>query len=96
MLVIGVKGYYFGNKVDMIIVFWECFLDVWVMGNLDFVGVFRVLMFEDVFVWIEEFLICIGEYVNFIIFIGCDILFEVFFDNIQVFYLVVEKYNKGR
>jgi hypothetical protein len=74
----------------------ECPSDVWVMGNLDPVGVFRVLTPEDVFARTEELLTCTGEYANFIISTGCDTPPEVPFDNIQAFYLAVEKYNKGR
>ena len=48
MLATGAKGYHFGNKADMITALRECPSDVWVMGNLDPVGVFRVLTPEDV------------------------------------------------
>ena len=96
MLATGAKGYHFGNKADMITALRECPSDVWVMGNLDPVGVFRVLTPEDVFARTEELLTCTGEYANFIISTGCDTPPEVPFDNIQAFYLAVEKYNKGR
>lgn len=65
MLATGAKGYHFGNKADMIIALRECPSDVWVMGNLDPVGVFRVLTPEDVFARTEELLTCTGEYANF-------------------------------
>ena len=96
MLATGAKGYHFGNRADMITALRECPSDVWVMGNLDPVGVFRVLTPEDVFARTEELLTCTGEYANFIISTGCDTPPEVPFDNIQAFYLAVEKYNKGR
>ena len=96
MLATGAKGYHFGNKADMITALRECPSDVRVMGNLDPVGVFRVLTPEDVFARTEELLTCTGEYANFIISTGCDTPPEVPFDNIQAFYLAVEKYNKGR
>lgn len=96
MLATGAQGYHFGNKADMLAALRECPSDVWVMGNLDPVGVFRMLTPEEVFAQTEELLSRTAGYANFIVSTGCDTPPEVPFDNIQAFYLAVEKYNKGR
>ena len=74
----------------------ECPSDVWLMVILDPVCVFRMLTPEEVFAQTEELLSRTGGYANFIVSTGCDTPPEVPFDNIQAFYLAVEKYYKGR
>lgn len=93
MVVIGVVVYYFGNKIDMVEVLKEVFVDVFVMGNFDLVSLFKVVILEVMKKVIFDLLEVIWFYFNFVFFSGCDILFYMLFENIDVFFVVLNEFN---
>lgn len=64
MLKAGAKGYHFGNKADMVEVLKVCPADVLVMGNLDPVGIFKMVSPEVPFANIEAFYQAVERYNN--------------------------------
>lgn len=93
MLETGAAGYHFGNKANMVDVLQQCDENVLVMGNLDPVGVLKMMTSKEVSQATKELLEKTAKYKNFIISSGCDVPPYVPLKNIEVFYDAVKEFN---
>ena len=96
MLETGAMGYHFGNKADMLEILKQVPQNVLVMGNLDPVGVFKMMSSEEVFLITRKLLEKTVQYKNYIISSGCDVPPNVPLKNIKAFYEAVRSFNADR
>lgn len=89
----GAAGLHFGNRCDMVQALRDCPQDVWVMGNLDPVGVIQQASPDKVYAETSALLQATREWPNFILSTGCDVPPHVPFENIEAFYKALDAYN---
>lgn len=89
----GAAAYHFGNAIDMGPVLASAPKDVFIMGNIDPVGVFKMGTEEDIRNAVNNLLDLARGNDRFIISSGCDTPPEVPFGNIEAFYDAVEKFK---
>lgn len=94
MLEVGAMGYHFGNKANMTEILQQCSADVLVMGNIDPVGVLKMLPAEEVKTITNSLLEATKGYNNYVLSTGCDVPPHIPAENIEAFYNVVKEYNK--
>ena len=94
MISTGAKAIHLGNKIDIVKVLREVPSDVLVMGNMDPVGVFKMMKPEEVFEETNKLLEQTTQFRNFIISTGCDTPPGVPIENVKAFFKAVEEYNK--
>lgn len=93
MISTGAGALHFGNKIDLANALSEIPEEIFVMGNLDPVNVFKMASPETVYNTTFELLEKTAKYKNFIISSGCDIPPGVPVDNIKAFFDAVNKFN---
>ena len=93
MLHTGAHGYHFGNAMNMMDALETCPQDALVMGNLDPVGVFRMLTPEQVKQATKNLLEQTAGYRNFVLSSGCDVPPHTPFENVKAFYEALAEYN---
>ncbi len=96
MLYTGAKGYHFGNAIDMFETLKKCPKDVLIMGNLNPVGVLKMMNPEGVYTETSKLLEATKEFNNYILSSGCDVPPHVNLENIDAFYKALENFNKNR
>ncbi|MGA7721752.1 MAG: uroporphyrinogen decarboxylase family protein [Ignavibacteriaceae bacterium] len=96
MLSTGARALHFGNKIDIVKVLDEAPGNVLILGNLDPVGVFKLLNASQVYDETMKLLEKTSGYKNFIISTGCDTPPGVPLENVEAFFDAVQKYNSGR
>lgn len=95
MISTGAKALHFGNKIDILKVLNEAPDDILILGNLDPVGVFKMLKPSDVYNETMSLLKQTSNYKNFIISTGCDTPPGIPIENIQAFFSAVQNYNSS-
>lgn len=95
MIQSGAMALHFGNAVDMVATLQQCPSDVWVMGNLDPVGVLKQAEATDVYEKTLDLLNKTASYSNFVLSSGCDMPPGVPEENIQAFYQALEMFNRN-
>ena len=93
MLATGAKAYHFGNAVSMTEVLEQCPKDTLVMGNIDPVGVMRMMTPEGVAKEVAALLDRTSQYQNFVLSTGCDVPPNVPEANIRAYYDALAAYN---
>lgn len=93
MIESGAMALHFGNAVDMVSTLEQCPADIWVMGNLDPVGVLKQADALQVYEHTLDLLQKTAAYPNFILSSGCDMPPGVPEENIQAFYRALEQFN---
>ncbi len=93
MLYTGAGAYHFGNAIDMVKTLDECPQDVLVMGNIDPVGILRMMGPEDIKRKVHALLENTAAYPNFVLSTGCDVPPHVPIENIQAYYDALYEYN---
>lgn len=96
MLATGAHAYHFGNAVSMTDTLAECPPDVLVMGNIDPVGVLRMLPPEQVKRQTRELLEQTAGYPNFVLSTGCDVPPHVPLANIEAYYEALDEFNSRK
>lgn len=94
MLATGASGYHFGNSIDMVLALQQCPSDVWVMGNIDPVSMFKMAPPRVLYEVTMDLLLRTARYPNFILSSGCDIPPEVPLENIEMFYQALADFNR--
>jgi uroporphyrinogen decarboxylase len=94
MLFTGAKAYHFGNAANMIQSLEQCPSNVLVMGNIDPVGVLKMMSPTEVEIQVSMLLEQTSLFPNFILSTGCDVPPNVNISNIQAFYNALMKFNK--
>ncbi len=94
MTSVGAKAYHFGNKIDMADALAHSPSDSLVMGNLDPVGIFRMMSPAEVAAETVKLLEKCAGYGNFVISTGCDTPPQVPLENIAAFYETVAGFRR--
>ena len=93
MVATGAKAYHFGNAASMTEALEQCPQDALVMGNVDPVGVLRLMPPEGVEKAVTQLLEQTAAYPNFVLSTGCDVPPGVPEANIQAYYAALAAYN---
>ena len=93
MVATGAKAYHFGNAVSMIEALKECPADSLVMGNIDPVGVLRMMSPEEVKCQVTSLLDAVAQYPNFVLSTGCDTPPHLPQENIKAYYEALDAFN---
>lgn len=93
MLRTGAKAYHFGNAISMVDALKQCPADVLVMGNINPVGVLRMMSSEQVAREVTSLLEQTAEFPNFVLSTGCDVPPCVPDENIEAYYRALSDFN---
>lgn len=93
MLHTGAKAYHFGNAISMVEVLKQCPDDVLVMGNINPVGVLRMMSPQQIEQEVISLLEQTAEFPNFVLSTGCDVPPCVPTENIQAYYHALSVFN---
>lgn len=96
MLYTQANGYHFGNAIDMAEALEQCPANVLVMGNIDPVGVLKMMKPEQVKEQVAALLEITKEYPNFLLSTGCDVPPHVPGENIRAYYEALSEFNQQR
>jgi uroporphyrinogen decarboxylase len=96
MLHTGANGYHFGNAIDMVETLHACPKDKLIMGNVDPVGVMKMLSAEEVKTYVADLLDKTAGFDNFVLSTGCDMPPHVPAANINAFFEALAVYNQKR
>jgi len=95
MLYTGANAYHFGNAIDMVEALNSCPKDKLIMGNVDPVGVMKMLSAKDVKAYTSDLLNRTSIFDNFVLSTGCDLPPHVPAENISAFFEALNEYNKA-
>lgn len=93
MLSTGAAGYHFGNAMNMVSALKDCPQDVLVMGNLNPVGVLKMMTPEKVKTETLKLLEQTASFPNFVLSSGCDMPPFVPKANIEAFFNALNQFN---
>lgn len=96
MLYTGAWAYHFGNAMNMEQALEKCPEDVLVMGNIDPVGVLKMMSPEQVKSEVTALLEKTARFRNYILSTGCDVPPHVSLENIAAYYEALKEFNKKR
>ena len=96
MLYTGANAYHFGNAIDMVEALNSCPKDKLIMGNVDPVGVMKMLSAKDVKAYTSDLLNRTSTFDNFVLSTGCDLPPHVPAENISAFFEALNEYNKAK
>ncbi len=94
MLYTEAGAYHFGNAIDMVGALKACPADVLVMGNIDPVGVMKMMAPDEVRRQVGDLLERTKNFKNYVLSTGCDIPPHVSLDNIKAFYEALNRFNE--
>lgn len=93
MIATGAKAYHFGNAVSMTDVLGKCPADALVMGNINPVGVLKMMSPEAVENEVTNLLNQTASFPNYVLSTGCDVPPHVPEENIKAYFKALEKFN---
>jgi len=93
MLYTGANAYHFGNAIDMVETLKFCPKDKLIMGNVDPVGVMKMLTPVKIKNYVTDLLEKTAEFDNFVLSTGCDLPPHVPADNINAFFEALVHFN---
>lgn len=93
MLQTGAMACHFGNKIDIMDVLKEAPSDIWIMGNLDPVGLFKMSSAKELKQATSDMLNATSSYKNYVLSTGCDVPPHIPLENINAFYEALHEYN---
>ncbi len=96
MLSSGANAYHFGNTIDMVQTLESCPTDKLIMGNVDPVGIMKMLRAADVRAYVTRLLQNTSRYANFVLSTGCDLPPHVPLENISAFYQALAEFNHSQ
>ncbi|MDR1097253.1 MAG: uroporphyrinogen decarboxylase family protein [Tannerella sp.] len=94
MLYTGAKAFHFGNAISMVETLEQCPAGVLVMGNIDPVGILRMMTPEQVKSKVASLLEQTAGFPNFVLSTGCDVPPHVPDENIRAYYDALSEYNR--
>ncbi len=94
MLHTGAGAYHFGNAIDMAKTLDECPQNVLIMGNIDPVGILKMMSPENIKKEVTSLLERTQAYPNFVLSTGCDVPPYVPIANIEAYYQALNEYNQ--
>jgi uroporphyrinogen decarboxylase len=95
MLYTGANAYHFGNAIDMVETLKYCPKDKLIMGNVDPVGVMKMLSPNEIKAYVSDLLKRTTGFNNFVLSTGCDLPPHVPAENIRAFFEALEQYNQN-
>lgn len=95
MLYTGANAYHFGNAIDMVETLKYCPKDKLIMGNVDPVGVMKMLSPVEIKAYVSDLLKKTSGFDNFVLSTGCDLPPHVPAENIRAFFDALEQYNQN-
>lgn len=93
MLQAGAMACHFGDKLDIVDVLKESPSEVWVMGNLDPVSLFKMSSADELKQATLSMLNATAGYKNYVLSSGCDVPPHTPLENIDAFYEALNEYN---
>lgn len=93
MLYTGADAYHFGNAINMVEALRSCPKDKLILGNVDPVGVMKMLSSAEVKAYVSNLLSRTAEFDNFVLSTGCDLPPHVPAENISAFFEALDEYN---
>jgi uroporphyrinogen decarboxylase len=93
MLFTGANAYHFGNAIDMVETLKSCPADKLIMGNVDPVGVMKMMSPAEIKSYIADLLLKTAEFDNFVLSTGCDLPPHVPAANVQAFFEALAEFN---
>lgn len=94
MLYTGADAYHFGNAIDMVETLKYCPEDKLIMGNVDPVGVMKMLSPNEIKAYVSDLLKRTSGFDNFVLSTGCDLPPHVPAENIEAFFDALVEYNQ--
>ena len=88
------KAYHFGNAISMVETLERCPAETLVMGNIDPVGILRMMTPEQVKKEVTSLLEQTSRFPNFVLSTGCDVPPHVPAENIRAYYDALSEYNE--
>lgn len=95
MLYTGANAYHFGNAINMVETLKYCPKDKLIMGNVDPVGVMKMLSPIEIKAYVSDLLKRTSGFDNFVLSTGCDLPPHVPAENIQAFFEALDEYNQN-
>lgn len=93
MLNTGAAAYHFGNAIDMVETLKVCPADKLIMGNVDPVGVMKMMNPAEIKSYIGDLLVKTAEFPNFVLSTGCDLPPHVPAENVIAFFEALQDFN---
>jgi uroporphyrinogen decarboxylase len=93
MLYTGAAAYHFGNAIDMVETLKVCPKDKLILGNVDPVGVMKMMNPAEIKTYIGDLLDKTAEFPNFVLSTGCDLPPHVPAENVEAFFEALEEFN---
>lgn len=93
MLYTGAAAYHFGNAIDMVETLKVCPKDKMIMGNVDPVGVMKMMNPTEIKAFIADLLVRTAEFDNFVLSTGCDLPPHVPAENVEAFFEALKDFN---
>ena len=93
MLYTGAAAYHFGNAIDMVETLKMCPKDKMIMGNVDPVGVMKMMNPTEIKAFIADLLVRTSEFDNFVLSTGCDLPPHVPAENVEAFFEALKDFN---
>jgi len=93
MLYTGAAAFHFGNAIDMVETLKVCPKDKMIMGNVDPVGVMKMMNPAEIKAYIGDLLIRTAEFDNFVLSTGCDLPPHVPAENVIAFFEALDVFN---
>lgn len=93
MIYTGAKAFHFGNAISMEKALEACPAEALVMGNIDPVGVLRMMNPEQIINEVTILLEQTKDFPNFVLSTGCDVPPNVPLENIQAYYQALTAFN---
>ena len=94
MLHTDAKAYHFGNAISMVKALEQCPTDALIMGNIDPVGILRMMSPAQVKSKVLSLLEQTGRFSNFVLSTGCDTPPHVPSENINAYFDALSDYNQ--
>ena len=95
MLYTGANALHFGNAIDMEDALVCCPEDKLILGNVDPVGVMKMLSAIEVKSYVANLLKRTSRFGNFVLSTGCDLPPHVPAENIAAFFEALNEYNES-
>jgi len=94
MLQTGAGALHFGNAINMAEALEQCPSDMLILGNIDPVGVLKLLPPQEVKKTVTSLLKATAGFKNFVLSTGCDVPPNVPADNIKAFFDALHEFNE--
>ena len=94
MLYSGADAYHFGNAINMVETLELCPKDKLIMGNVDPVGVMKMMNPAEIKTYIGDLLVRTAEFDNFVLSTGCDLPPHVPAENVEAFFEALVEFNQ--